>query len=360
MDQHHKSGWDPYSDQPYRLARGKKLKLGFAGISEYAILGLTAALRFPLVTWRFLTMRPRRPLPDPGRFIGLGVSPDPRFGSAVMEMLDELGVREVLVRVPSWETDRLDPYMSFVEQLTGSGRSVLINILQDRESVEQPRLWFDRVYRILDALSPITQDFQIGNAVNRRKWGCSHSGDYLDLLETAQSLRAAFPRVRLIGSSVIDFEPLVTFRTLWNRRQYHLDAVSALLYVNRRGSPTTRQYYLFDLYNKLRMINAVVSTGNRNDPRLWITETNWPLLDTKPYTPNSGHPDRTVDEPTQADYLKQYYRIAYETGWVEKVYWWQLISPGYGLVDYRGGTLRKHPSFYALAELLSGSLTRKQ
>ena len=34
------------------------------------------------------------------------------------------------------------------------------------------------------------------------------------------------------------------------------------------------------------------------------------------------------------------------------MYWWQLINPGYGLVDHRGGALRKHPAYFALQDLL--------
>lgn len=220
----------------------------------------------------------------------------------------------------------------------------------------KPRQWYERLREIFTALSPITTHFQIGNAINRRKWGCAHSGEYLDLLEIANNLRKEFPDVKFVGSSVIDFEPLVTFRTVWNQRSYSLDAVSALLYVNRRGSPFSHQYGIFDLYNKLRMIYAIVCVGNRNQRRLWITEFNWPLLNTKPYTPNSGHPTRTVDEDTQAQYLQQYYKIAYNTGWVERVYWWQMINPGYGLVDSRAGHLRKHPSYFALKKLVEGGL----
>jgi hypothetical protein len=57
-----------------------------------------------------------------------------------------------------------------------------------------------------------------------------------------------------------------------------------------------------------------------------------------------------VDEPTQARFLKEYYQIAYASGFVERVYWWQLINPGYGLVDHRGGSLRKHPAYFAFKE----------
>lgn len=128
------------------------------------------------------------------------------------------------------------------------------------------------------------------------------------------------------------------------------------MYVNRRGSPFNRQYGLFDLARKLRLVFAIVSLANRSEPRLWITETNWPLLNTKPWTPNSGDPRSTVDEPTQAEYLKQYFQIAYQTGFAERVYWWQLINPGYGLVDHRRGKLRKYPSYFAFKEILDGAL----
>lgn len=350
-----KSWWDHYSDQPYQLNAGQRAGVGLAGYREYLTITGSALLFAPTVLWKFFRLRPRSPLPDPLSFIGLSVSPDPQYESAIADMVDELGVREVLVRVPIWEVDRLDEYVRFVEGL--GGKNVLINVLQDQASVENPRRWVQGLRKVFSALSPITTYFQIGNAVNRRKWGCLHSGEYLDLLDAANDLRSEFPDLRFVGSSVIDFEPLVTFRTVCNRRSYSLDVVSALLYVNRRGSPLSRQYFIFDLYNKLRMIYAIVCTGNRNQRRLWITEFNWPLLDTKPYTPNSGHPTRTVDEVTQAQYLQQYYKIAYNTGWVERVYWWQLINPGYGLVDFRSGKLRKHPSYFALKELVAGGLS---
>jgi len=172
-----------------------------------------------------------------------------------------------------------------------------------------------------------------------------------------EELRSEFNDLSLLGSSIIDFEPLLSWRTLWNFRHYHLQANAALLYVNRRHSPYGTQYGIFDLENKLRLAKAMTRLSNRCDDSLWITETNWPLLDTKPYTPNSGNPSRTVDEPTQAMYLKQYYQIAWQTGWVDRVYWWQLINPGYGLVDHREGSLRRMPSYYAMQELIRGDLS---
>ena len=48
------------------------------------------------------------------------------------EMLDELGVQEVLVRIPVWDLNRLEEYVRFVERL--GERNVLINVLQDKET----------------------------------------------------------------------------------------------------------------------------------------------------------------------------------------------------------------------------------
>jgi hypothetical protein len=350
----HPSWWDPYSNQPYRLSRQDKSRLAAGNLAEYLKIVGTLLVVSPRLAWRFGTLRPLSGEQSPSRFVGLGVSPDERYNDRIRDMVEELGVEELLIRIPSWEADRLDSYVEFAERFPD--RRLLFNILQCRDCVTRPGYWRDALESIFSRFKHLSLDFQIGNAVNRTKWGCAHSGEYLVLMETAERVRAGHPEIRLAGSSVIDFEPLVTLRTLCNRRRYHLDAVSALLYVNRRGSPRGRQYLFFDLQRKLRLLRAMVEIGNRNDRRLWITEVNWPLLDTKPYTPNSGHPSRTVDEETQARYLTEYYRIARQCGWVEKVYWWQLINPGYGLVDHRSGSLRKMPSYYAFKELLEEGL----
>ena len=356
MPDAHPDWWDPYSDQPYKLADELKPRSGGANVREYAGVAGTALIHLPRLVTRYLQLRPYPQRRDPHNFIGLSVSPDQQYESAIIEMVEELGVNELLIRVPIWQLDQLDNIERFMSRFVG--KRWLINILQDRESVRDPLRWQQGLRQIFQQLSPFCDYFQIGTAINRTKWGCGHSGEYLPMLEAAETLRCEFPGIRLVGSSVIDFEPLVSWRTLHNRHAYQLDVVSSLLYINRRGPAYGRQYRHFDLYNKLRLIRALVECGNRNAKRLWITETNWPLLNTKPYTPNSGHPSRTVDELTQAQYLKQYYQIAWHCGWVDKVYWWQLINPGYGLVDHRSGQLRKHPAFTALKDLLAGEINQ--
>ena len=153
--------WDDYSDQPYRLAPGQKPGLSPSGIKEYLTIGATTVLMSAPVLWRYFTLQPRRPLPDPNEFIGLSVSPDPQYNSAILEMLDELGVQEVLMRTPVWDLNRLEEYVRFVEQL--GDRNILINVLQDTESVAQPDLWRSRVREILSALSHRCSHFQIAN-----------------------------------------------------------------------------------------------------------------------------------------------------------------------------------------------------
>jgi hypothetical protein len=84
---------------------------------------------------------------------------------------------------------------------------------------------------------------------------------------------------------------------------------------------------------------------------LWITEVNWPLKDTGKYSPASGKPN--VSEDQQADYLVRYHILTLASGLVERIYWWQLVAPGYGLIDNRGGEWRKRPSFFALKTLVA-------
>ena len=353
MSIEHPSWWDPHSDQPYKLARSEKPRLKTANLNEYLRTAFCTLGSLPAIAWHYA--RPKRIAPPtPSDFVGLGVSPDHGSHQAVSDLVEELGVQNLLLRVPSWHIDRLDYYLDFAGRF--KGRKLLINILQSRQSVLNPLEWLETVDRVIDAFFPVTTTFQIGNAINRSKWGCHHTGEYLDLLKGVDDLRTHRPDLVLGGSSVIDFEPLATIRTLINGYHYHLDACTSALYVNRRGSPYSHQYRFFDLERKIRLIRAITEASNRCAPRVWVTETNWPLLDTKPYTPNSGLPRSTVDEATQAKYLTDYYRIAYRTGLVERVYWWQLINPGYGLVDHRHGVIRKMPSFNAFAKLLAGDL----
>jgi hypothetical protein len=90
-----------------------------------------------------------------------------------------------------------------------------------------------------------------------------------------------------------------------------------------------------------------ISNGKKD---LWITEVNWPLEGTGKYSPASGKPNVSEDE--QASYLVRYYALCLASGFVERVYWWQLVAPGYGLIDNRTGVWRKRPGFFAFQTMV--------
>ena len=346
--------WDYYSDQPYVLHKNDKPRLTTDSVFESIKTLATLIGVSPVLLWRYFFIKSSPSTIPVDDFVGLSISVNRAHKSQQLEMVEELGVKQLLIRIPAWKTKHINEYVEYAESF--KDKDILINILQNRESVLNPEKWKNNTKEILSACQSFTNDFQIGNAINRSKWGCHNTADYFKLQNQVESLRSQFPKIKLLGSSVIDFEPMATLRTLINAHSYQLDGCAALLYVNRRLSPFNKQFGVFDLEKKIRLIYAILSSSNRSDNKLWITENNWPLLNTKPYTPNSGNPRSTVDERTQAEFLKQYYQIAYKTGMVEKVYWWQLINPGYGLVDSREKTLRKMPSYYAFKSVLSDGL----
>jgi len=348
--------WHAPSDQPQRIAdRALKRRLRWHGFNEYLLTGLTAAFAAPLVAWRYATMRPPAwPLPAPRDFIGIGVSPLPGHDGDLRDLVAELGVRHLLVRVPIGDVDRLAEHASFIAGFPGC--EVVVAVPQDRAAVCDPLAWERNLRAIIATLHPRVRAFQIGQAPNRTKWGCLNYSDYVPLAEAAQRLRADFPTVRLVGPALIDFEPLVLVRSLLNAHRYRFDAVAALLYVDRRGAPSNRQYGFFDLARKIRLHAAVSALSPRlraaDRGRLWITETNWPLIGAGEHAPTS--PQECVSESDAATYLRAYFQQAHATGLVERVYWWQLVAAGYGLVDPRYGALRRRPAFGVLADLLAG------
>lgn len=346
--------WDPYSCQPYKLEKAEKPRSSVANLIEYCKIAATTVALLPAILLRYATLNPGQ-AKKPDEIAGLSISTDPQWFEAQRELVDELGIRNLLIRLSSWELNRLESIRQYLDSFPDC--HFVINILQDKQSVIDETAWAHQVDCIFICFADRCDTFKIGNAINRSKWGCGHSGDAISLFKIADRIRQdKYPQLKLLGSSVIDFEPLITLRTLFNFAQYRFDGCASLLYINRRGSAYGKQYGIFNLRNKLRLTKSILSLSNNTKNELWITETNWPLLNTKPYTPNSGHPRSTVDEQTQAEYLKQYFTIAAQTGWVERAYWWQLINPGYGLVDHRSGELRKMPSFYAFKDFLKSEI----
>jgi hypothetical protein len=176
-------------------------------------------------------------------------------------------------------------------------------------------------------------------------------GEYLKWYKTIQNIRDNnHPTLKLIGSSVIDFEFHYTIRTLFNGFDIKYDRFSSLLYVDRRGSPNSTQMGIFDTKNKIDMLYSLVRLSNKTDNQIYITEVNWPLSNTAPYAPTSEK--ECVSEEDYAKYMVEYLHIAKNSNKIQRVYWHQLIAIGYGLVDNRNNKIRRTPAFFELQKLL--------
>jgi hypothetical protein len=338
--------WDPHSDQPYQLkSRGYKKTMRKKEAASLLKTVLFALLILPL-SWLaipFLRKRAR----GGSDFFGLGVNLD-KEPALTPALIEELGVTSLLVRLPLWEMDRLDAYTGFVRRF--KDKKIMLNVMQDREHVEDLRLLEKDLDTVFSEMSPYVKRFQVGTTINRAKWGFFSVNEYLRFYRVAYDLKKEkYPAIELVGPSVIDFEYHFAAHALFSLMPVRFDALSALLYVDRRGAPENTQMG-FGLAGKIELLAAMARLSPKTSGKIYITETNWPLTGTAPYAPTSEH--ECVDEERYADYMVRYYLLALATGRVAGVYWHQLIAPGYGLIDNRDG-IRKRNAFAAFKTMLS-------
>jgi tRNA A-37 threonylcarbamoyl transferase component Bud32 len=343
--------WDRLSDQPHQHAgRLSKLRVRVADAAIHATTAATVARALPRI-WRRYRQLPRELLGGPVAWDGAGVClrPWPEAPEALLALVEELGARHLLLRLHPWQHDhRAEEELA--AELSRRGYDLTFALPQNRDLVRDPARWRDSLACLGERFGRYGHRFQVGQAINRSKWGVWNLREYVELARGAEEVLRR-PGVELLGPAVIDFEYHLTAAVLnLADAPFRFDAVSALLYVDRCGPPEGRQLG-FDTVDKLRLLRAIADTGlNGGRGRCWITEMNWPLWE-GPHSPAG----RTVavDEDTQADYLTRYYLLALGSGLVERVFWWQLVARGYGLVDPSDPTHpRRRPSFQALTTLL--------
>jgi hypothetical protein len=358
--------WNDLADQPHNVApRSERtlhhlrhwrtyLALAWADL----VWGVPAVLRYR----RYRRQMHRLPVPVSADMFAVAVSP--RFGrpsaetDALLGLLGETGVRQTLFRVPSWEKGRLADFEAFARRLRSAGPryGLTAALLQRREDVFEGGAWARFLEEAFARLGPDVPFFEVGHAWNRTKWGVWDYTEYLKLARPAVALRDRAPvgrRVKLVGPAVIDFEFHLYPPTL---RAVDFDVVSSLLYVDRVGAPENAQAG-WTAAMKVALFAAVADASSRRPVPAWITEVNWPLAGTGLYSPAAGRPN--VGEEAQADYLVRYYVLCLTSGLIDRVCWWQLVAPGYGLVDSRETPWRRRPSFFAfktMVERLSGSV----
>ncbi|HEX2223425.1 MAG TPA: lipopolysaccharide kinase InaA family protein [Thermoanaerobaculia bacterium] len=348
--------WDRLSDQPHQHAgRLTKLRVRAADAREHAAEAAAVAGALPRIWRRYRRLqrelRPESRRPVDWQGAGVCVRPWPEAPEALLELVEDLGARHVLLRLHPWDdgADR-DAEEELARELHARGYELTFALPQNRELVKDPVRWRRALEDIGPRFTRYGARYQIGQAINRSKWGIWNQREFVELARAAEEILRREAGVELLGPSVIDFEYHVTAAVL-NLREpgFHFDAVSALLYVDRRGAPENPQAG-FDTEGKVALLKAIAETARNSTGRCWITEVNWPLWE-GPHSP-AGR-SVSVDEETQADYLVRYYLQTLGTGLVERVFWWQMIARGYGLVDpAASGELRRRPSYRAFQVLL--------
>lgn len=342
--------WDSYSDQPHVIRdRAYKKQMKKKHSLDYLKLVLSTAFVFPVATALMKVFRPSKPKGND--IFGMGVNLDK--GDVQVELIEELGVKNLLVRLPLSDIQNIEQYYDFTcKFIQNDKKHIVINILQDREHIDDLQLLQKDITVIFNVFKTITNEFQIGNAINRTKWGFFSIGEYLKFYKCVQDIRDEyFKDIKLIGPSVIDFEYYYTIRALFNGYDIKYDKLSSLLYVDRRGSPYNTQIGIFDTENKINLLYSLLRLSPKmKSDDIYITEVNWPLSGTAPYAPTSEKECVGYDE--YARYMVEYYDIAKKSGKISKVFWHQLIAPGYGLVDNRDGKIIKTKAFYEFKKMV--------
>ena len=340
--------WDPLSDQPHQHAsRAEKLLVRARDAGPHLRAQLVAAAAAPRIWRRYRElMEGLHKEPVPFGKLGIGLRPYPEDPEALLAAVDELGVRHALVRLHPWQETHEDEE-ALARALRERGIEILFALPQRRELVRDLPRWRRAVEALGARFAPYAEAFQVGQAINRSKWGVWTLAEYAALLR--ESAAALAPHgVPIVGPGVIDFEPHMTAAAVnWPGLGVRFHALANLLYVDRRGAPENTQLG-FDALGKAALLRAIADTARWCEPRSWVTEVNWPLRE-GPHSP-AGR-DVAVDEQTAADYAVRYCRSLLASGFVERVYWWQLVARGYGLVVAEGRTLRRRPAFHALAAM---------
>ena len=351
--------WNPYADQPHNVAPKKeRFWYHFRFAPGYFSLLLSNVRKALPVLARYRKYK-KSMYETPSLLhhpFGVSVSPHSQRNEEVLNTLKQLGVQQALIRIPSWEKENLNFYERFIGQVKEGGFDIILSLLQRREDVRNPKTWERYLDDVFSRFRSFGSFFEIGHAWNRTKWGVWDYREYLRLAEPSVSL-AKKHDVKLIGPAVIDFEfhlyPIVL-------KKIAFDKITSLLYVDRAGAPENTQFG-WDASKKVALLRAVVDSCLEEKRDIWITEMNWPISGTGKYSPAVGKMNVTEEE--QANYLVRYFVLCLSTGFIDRIYWWQLVAPGYGLIDNRPKDWRKRPSFFAmkaLVERLEGSLFWKK
>jgi hypothetical protein len=342
--------WDNYSDQPHVIKdKAYKKTMRKKHLKDFVKLFFSSIFILPIAIFFMKLFRGKEEISNE-EFYGIGVNLDK--GDIQHELIEELGVKNLIIRFPLWDIKNIDLYVDFAQKFNKTTKkNILLNIIQDRQNIENLKLLKENLELIFIKFTTLVNEYQIATTINRAKWGFFSVQEYLDFYKVAYDLKEQkYPEIKLLGPSVIDFEYYYNVRAMFNLQNIKYDIVSSLLYVDRRGSPKNTQYAFFDTKNKIDLLYSLVKLSNKCKNEIYITEVNWPISNTAPYAPTSEKECVSCEDYTK--YMLDYFKIARDSKKIKRVYWHQLIAPGYGLVDNRDGKIVKYPQFNAFKEMI--------
>ncbi|MCG8415225.1 MAG: lipopolysaccharide kinase InaA family protein [Pseudomonadales bacterium] len=359
--------WDDTSDQALAaLDRRERSQQYPAGRSGKMFFDTLAALP---VVWREYKRAKATAFSDgialAGR-VAIALEPDQQSLEQELELLDGLGTIPVLVRFNHHESASKRVFQQqLVKQLCSSGRKVTAAFVQDRQAVLEPGAWHSFILSTLEEIGTDLEAIEFGHAVNRVKWGIWSFPELHRFYGCLEHIARTYPGLDILGPATIDFEYpfLISALKQWPQ-SVPMAAMSHHLYVDRRGAPENEQNG-FSALEKFALAKSVAKTTGRGVERVVVSEVNWPLLGTgihspvtTPFAYRNADPaslhDSGVDEETYAAFMLRYLALALCSGLVDRVYWWRLVAPGYGLIDRdETGVLRLRPAYHALKHFIS-------
>ena len=299
----------------------------------------------------------RNPVSMNGR-VGLTLVVTPEGVDRQLAFIEPLGKIPLILRFYRHEGPKGWKFTAGVlRSLHEKGHAVSAALVQDRLAVKDPAVWTEFAGEVLGQVHDCVDMVEAGHAINRSKWGIWNLEEYSKLLEAISVLQSRYPEVKLIGPAAIDFEfPFVLGALKSVPSGLRFSALSHHLYVDRRGAPENRQGP-FSAVEKFALGRAIAETQPQCGGKFIVSEVNWPIAGTGVYSP-VGSPyvspgprfnDPSVSEESYADYLVRYLVLACCSGMVERVYWWNLVARGFGLVDdTNAGVWRERLAYHAL------------
>jgi hypothetical protein len=270
---------------------------------------------------------------------GLSIEPNPATFPRKLELLSELGAIPILVRLHHHmpAEDLLYRKQAIIE-LLDRGHPVAVSLLQSRDAVLDPVSWSNFVDLAMSHIAERLDFVEVGHAINRVKWGIWSFDELETLYQPISKLAKRYPTLRFTGPAGIDFEyPFIIAALKRWPKLIPLHALSHHLYVDRRGAPENPQNS-FATVEKFALARAVAHVSGKTDGVI-VTGVNWPLADAGAWSPVAqpiaelSSDVGGVSESVYSDYMLRYLCLARTSGLVDRVYWWQLVSRGYGLID---------------------------